>query len=343
MKQTIKCALIGAGRMGKIHAGNLTRQGAVLTQIYDIDTDAADKLASLTGAKATSLEAIFKSDVEAVIIASRTDSHADLIEAAAKAGKHIFCEKPIDLDLARVESCLEQVKKKVRLQIGFNRRFDPNFAALKGAIDAGSIGQLQSVHILSRDPQPPSKDYLLTSGGLFKDMMIHDFDTARWLVGEELCSLNAQATQHGELFKEVNDYDSAMVSFKTPKGVLGHITNHRQTSYGYDQRIEVFGTKGKLIADNVLKNTVKLVNKAGTILEKPKHFFIERYHESYFLELRAFFDAIRENHAVPVAGIDGLMALKLATLAEQSVQTGLTVYLNQEPIRVESKQSVEIA
>jgi myo-inositol 2-dehydrogenase/D-chiro-inositol 1-dehydrogenase len=326
---TLRFALFGAGRIGAIHAGNLARHSrAELRYVVDVNGTAAQELARSHGAVAADADTALKDpSVGAVLIASSTNTHADLCVASAKAGKAIFCEKPIDLSLTRVEQCLAAVRSAgVPMLVGFNRRFDPSFAALKRRVDRGDIGNVEQVIISSRDPAPPPLAYVKVSGGLFRDMMIHDFDMARWLLGEEPQTVFAAASSIVDAdIGRAGDVDSAMVLMHTPSGRLCHINNSRRASYGYDQRIEVHGSKGRLIAGNPTPTTVEIANGDAVAVDKPYHFFLERYVEAYANELDQFITAVDERRPMPVSGEDGRRALLLAEAAIQSLGTGKAV------------------
>ena len=267
--------------------------------------------------------------MQAVLIASPTDTHASLISAAAKAGKAIFCEKPIDLSAARVRECLQIVEETgSTLGVGFNRRFDPSFAALKRAITSGQVGKVESVHIISRDPVPPPPEYLKTSGGLFRDMMIHDFDMARWLLDEEPTEVySAASCLVDPAIGKAGDVDTAAVTLKTGSGRVCQISNSRRACYGYDQRIEVFGSEGMARAGNRNENTLELMRRNGRTSAKPVHFFLERYQDAYRIEIHAFVDSLLERSVFPASGHDGLQALLLADAAQKSHETGAPVVL----------------
>src|SRR6266851_3440624 len=276
----------GAGRIGSIHAANIARhpEGRLLA-IVDVDRDAAQRLADRHGAVVASREAVLADPaVDAVVIASSTDTHADLVEAAANAGKAIFCEKPIDLEQTRAAACVTVAERcGVPLMVGFNRRFDPNFARLADQLRAGRIGRLELLSITSRDPEPPPLGYVRLSGGLFRDMMIHDFDMARWLMGEEPVELFAAASVL---------VDTAVVTLRASSGALCQISNSRRAAYGYDQRIEAFGSLGALFAENVVESTVAFAGADGIVTDKPLHFFLERYAEASSRELDHFIGAV---------------------------------------------------
>jgi len=320
----LEIAQFGAGRIGQIHASNIAAlNDARLRYIVDVNADAAQKLAARYGAKVvTEGDAFADRAVDAVLIASSTDTHARLAIAAARAGKAIFCEKPIDLSLAKVDSCLKEVEKAgVPMFVGFNRRFDPSFAALKRRLDAGEIGAVEQVVISSRDPAPPPPAYVKVSGGMFRDMTIHDFDMARWLLGEEPVEVFAM----GECLVDrkigaAGDIDSAMVLLRTASDRMCHINNSRRAAYGYDQRIEVAGAKGMLRAENIGETTVEHFGARGTVADRPLDFFLERYADAYRAEMAAFLRALKEKTPMPVGAHDGRQALVLAEAALQSLR-----------------------
>ncbi len=325
----LELAQFGAGRIGAIHASNIAAMKDVrLRYVVDVNAEAAKKLAARHGAKVVSeREAFADRDVKAVLIASSTDTHARLAIAAARAGKAIFCEKPIDLSLNRVDACLTEVEKAgVPMFVGFNRRFDPSFSALKNRLDAGEIGAVEQVVISSRDPGPPPLAYVKVSGGMFRDMTIRDFDMARWLLGEEPVEVFAM----GEALIDrkiaaAGDIDSAMVLMRTASDRMCHINNSRRAAYGYDQRIEVFGAKGMLRAENIGETTVEHFSAQGTVSDRPLDFFLERYVEAYRAEMSAFVVALSKRTAMPVGASDGRQALVLAEAALKSLKTGQAV------------------
>jgi len=325
----IRICLFGAGRIGRMHAQNLARHPAFeLRTVVDVHEPSARAVAASTGAEVATTEgALADPALDAVLIASSTDTHAELIEAAARAKKAILCEKPIDLDRARVDACLEVVAAEgVPLMVGFNRRFDANFRALRRRIDEGRVGAVEMVAITSRDPGPPGADYIRVSGGLYRDMMIHDFDIARWLLGEEPVSVFAAGSclvdpEIGRL----GDIDTAMVVMRTASGRLCQISCSRRATYGYDQRIEVLGALGMVRADNVTESTVELADANGMHGEKPLHFFIERYAAAYLAELDHFADCLQSGRAPAPSGEDGRRALALADAATESLRAGQPV------------------
>ena len=319
----------GAGRIGAIHAGNIaSHPDARLLFVVDPDRAAAERLAGRHGAAVGSqAEALADPAVNAVVIASSTDTHADLVEAAARAGKAVFCEKPLDLDRGRAAACVAVAQEcDVPLMVGFNRRFDPSFARLERQIHDGRIGRLELLTITSRDPAPPPIEYVRRSGGLFRDMMIHDFDMARWLLEEEPVEVFAAASVLIDpAIGEAGDVDTAVVTLRTESGALCQISNSRRAVYGYDQRIEALGSKGALRAENVIESTVSFAGDDGIISDKPLHFFLERYAEAYRRELDHFIGAIAGGAAPLVGGSDGVKALALADAGLESFRTGRAV------------------
>ena len=321
-------AVIGAGRIGRIHAANIAANpSAHLVGVADVDAAAAEALAKACGARAVTLEEAFTAD--AVLIASPTPTHAGYIERASYAGRAIFCEKPIDLAAERVRACLRVVQRSgVALMVGFNRRFDPHFLTLKRRLDAGEIGAVELLTIISRDPAPPPPAYVATSGGLFRDMMIHDLDMARFLLGEEPVEVHAAASCLVDAaIGAAGDVDTAVVTLRTASGKLCQISNSRRATYGYDQRIEVHGAKGLLRAGNVNASTVELANEGGFVSDPVLPFFLERYAAAYRAELDAFIAAVTHGAAPLPNGDDGLRALLLADAATESARTGATIRL----------------
>lgn len=326
---SVKFAVLGAGRIGQVHARAVASvEGATLVAVSDAIEAAARKVADSYGCDIRSIDAIAAaSDVDAVIICTPTDTHADLIERFAKAGKAVFCEKPVDLDLARVRQALETVEAVGgTLMVGFNRRFDPDFMAMKAAIDGGRVGTVEMVTITSRDPGAPPIDYIKSSGGIFRDMTIHDFDMARWLLGEEVETVMAQASvlTDPEIGK-AGDHDSVNVMLQTASGKHAIITNSRRATYGYDQRIEVLGSEGMVSAKNMAEANIELAGKDGFGTPPLLNFFMTRYVAAYANEIAAFVAAVADGAATPTTGHDGLMALALADAAVLSVKEGRAV------------------
>lgn len=328
---TIVCCQFGAGRIGAIHAANLAQDPAFeLRYVVDVNREAAEALAKKYGAKVGSAEAALADPaVNAVIIASSTDTHADLIERAAKAGKAIFCEKPIDLSMERVKRCVAVVRDAaVPVLMGFNRRFDPSFRALHNALSVGRVGKVELVQITSRDPSPPPPAYIAVSGGLFRDMTIHDLDMARWLLGEEPTEIMAVGSCLVDpAIGKAGDMDTAIVTLRTASGRIAQITNSRRAAYGYDQRIEVLGEKGMVAANNQTPTTVSISDTAGVTGDKPLHFFLERYAAAYKAEMEHFREVVT-GKIKPLVGIqDGEAALRLADAALDSVKSSKLVKL----------------
>ncbi|MCB1485991.1 MAG: inositol 2-dehydrogenase [Bauldia sp.] len=327
----VRFGLLGAGRIGKLHGGNIAASpDAKLVAIADVVAEAADALAAATGAEARSADAIIAADdIDAILIGTSTDTHADFIEQAVKAGKAVLCEKPVDLDAKRIESCLEVVDASGKpLMVGFNRRFDPNFAALKKRLDDGAVGAVEMVTIVSRDPGPPPIAYIERSGGLYRDMMIHDFDLARFLLGEEPVEVHAIGSVLVDpAIGKAGDVDTAMVMLRTESGKLCQISCSRRATYGYDQRIEVHGSDGMIRAGNLHETTVEVANGKGFTSDPVLNFFLERYGMAYRLELAAFIDAVKNGTQPSPSGRDGLMAQRLADAATKARETGQPVKL----------------
>ena len=321
---TIRFGLLGAGRIGKVHARAVAANpGARLVAVADAAEKAAKEISANYGAEVRTIDAIEKAkDIDAVIICTPTDTHAELIERFAKAGKAIFCEKPIHLDVKRVEKCLAVVDEtKATLMVGFNRRFDPHFSAVRKAIDDGAIGTVEMVTITSRDPGPPPLDYIARSGGIFRDMTIHDFDMARFLLDEEVVSVSATAAVLVDPdIGKAGDYDSVSVILQTKSGKQAVISNSRRATYGYDQRIEVHGSKGMVAAENQRPVSIEIANGDGYTRPPLHDFFMTRYTEAYANEIAAFIAAIEKGATISPSGADGLAALTLADAAVKSVE-----------------------
>ncbi|HRV64622.1 MAG TPA: inositol 2-dehydrogenase [Albidovulum sp.] len=326
---TLRFGLLGAGRIGKVHARAITGDtGARLIAVADALAEAAEAIAGQYGCEVRTIDEIeAASDIDAVVICTPTDTHADLIERFARAGKAIFCEKPVDLSLQRVKDCLAVADGAgATLMVGFNRRFDPDFVAAKAAIDAGSIGAVEMVTITSRDPGAPPYDYITRSGGIFRDMTIHDFDMARWLLGEEPETVMASASVLTDpKIGELGDYDSVNVILRTASGRQAIITNSRRATYGYDQRIEVLGSAGAVSADNTHESRTQIATAAGHVRPPLLNFFMTRYTAAYAAEIAAFIAAVRDGKTPPTTGVDGLRALALADAAVLSVSAGRAV------------------
>ena len=318
----IEVALFGAGRIGSIHAGNVVRTpGVKLKYVVDVNRAAAVDLAAKHRAEVRAADAAFADEsISAVVIASSTDTHADLIQRAAAAGKSIFCEKPVDLDVLRARACAQAVGRAgVACMIGFQRRFDPTFVALKERVMTGEIGDPEMLVITSRDPGAPPIDYIGTSGGIFKDMLIHDFDIFRWILDDEALTLYATGScLTDQAIAGAGDIDSTAVTIRTRRQKLVQINTSRRAAYGYDQRFEVLGSKGMLQAGNHRPTEVFAHNAAGISHDKPEHFFLQRYRIAYANEMAHFFEALNEGNPVPTTINDGIKALELADAATRS-------------------------
>ena len=330
---TVNFAILGAGRIGQVHARAVAAtSGARLVAIADPVAAAAAAVQAASGCDIRSIDAILASkDIDAVVICTPTDTHADLIERFVQAGKAVFCEKPVDLSVARVRACLTVVEAaKGTLMVGFNRRFDPDFMAVKAAIDAGHIGSVEMVTIISRDPGAPPAEYITRSGGIFRDMTIHDFDMARWLLGEEVDTVQAAASVLTDpAIGALGDFDSVNIILRTASGRQAIISNSRRATYGYDQRIEVLGSKGMVAAENQAENRVTLADKAGYHSAPLLNFFMSRYTAAYANEIASFVAALTQGTPTPTTGMDGLLSLVLADAALKSVAESRTVKVSE--------------
>lgn len=326
-------AIIGAGRIAQVHAAAADRDPRIaLVCVSDIRAEAAEALAAPYGAASVDVDTLFDDEaIDAVLIASSTATHAEFLERAARAGKAVLCEKPIALDIERTRQAVEVVNAHpVACALGFNRRHDPQFAALKKAMDAGRIGQLETLTLISRDPAPPPIDYIKGSGGLFFDMMIHDFDVARWLLNEPITAVYAGGgVMVDPAIGDAGDIDTAMVVLTTESRRLCHIQNSRRTAYGYDQRIEAFGSEGMLQAVNETETRLRYTGEAGQLDEPPKHFFLERYGVAYGRELGDLYDAWSTGSAPKATHEDGYQSLRVAAAATQSLAEGGTVSMDE--------------
>jgi myo-inositol 2-dehydrogenase/D-chiro-inositol 1-dehydrogenase len=327
----IDVALFGAGRIGTIHAGNLAKEaGARLKCVVDPNAKAAQALADRHRAQVATVEQVFADqDVGVVLICSFTDTHADLILAAASAGKQIFCEKPVDLDLERARECAETVKRAgVTCLIGFQRRYDPTFAALKSRIQKGEIGTPEMLVVTSRDPGPPPIPYIRSSGGIFKDMLIHDFDIFRWILDDEAETVHANASCLVDpAIAEAGDADCTAVTIRTKRGRLCQINTTRRATYGYDQRFEVLGSEGMLQAGNHAPTEVVASTATAVSHDLPEHFFLERYRAAYANEMAHFFAVLAGRDKLRTTIEDGVKALELADAATISWKEGRIVKL----------------
>jgi len=333
-KNNLRFGVIGAGRIGKIHAENLATRipGAEVVAIADVDLKCAQELAGrLHVPVAVENYHTILSDptIDVVAICSSTDTHAKIVVEAAQAGKHIFCEKPIDYDLAKIDAALTAVEKTgVKLQIGFNRRFDPNFRKVRTMIAEGKIGVPHIIRITSRDPAPPPLSYIKVSGGMFFDMTIHDFDMARYLSGSEVDEVFTVAgVMVDPGIGEAGDVDTAVIMLRFANGAIGTIDNSRKAVYGYDQRVEVFGSEGMVQAQNNTSDNDVYFNAEGVHAAKPLYFFLERYMESFIAELKDFAQSIREDTTPPVIGMDGRIPVLMGMAAKKS-------YLENRPVKL---------
>jgi myo-inositol 2-dehydrogenase/D-chiro-inositol 1-dehydrogenase len=342
MTKATTLAVIGAGRIGRLHAEHLAHRlpEANLVAIADPRLDAAQTVAAACRVARTVAdyhELLQDPSIEAVVICSATDTHAAIIADAAAAGKHIFCEKPIAQNLAAIDRALNAVAAAgVILQVGFNRRFDPNFKRVREIVAAGEIGQPHILRITSRDPAPPPLDYVKVSGGLFMDMAIHDFDMARYLMGEEVVEIYAVGgVLVDPAIGRAGDIDTAVVTLRFASGALGTIDNSRQAVYGYDQRVEVFGSAGAVSVSNNTPHSAVMSKADGVHSAKPLYFFVERYVESYLAEMRAFLESVRTGCQPPVTGNDGRVPVVMALAAGKSLAERRPVRLDE--IAVSSK------
>lgn len=324
-----RIGLFGCGRIGKVHARGIAQtRAAKLVAVCDAVPEAAQSLAAEYQAEVRSAEDILgATDIDAVIIGSPTDTHLELITQSARNGKAIFCEKPIESSLEKIRAAIELVQQyKVPFMTGFNRRFDPNFRTLAERIAAGDLGKVELVTILSRDPAPPPIEYIKTSGGIFRDMMIHDFDMARFLLGEEPISVYAAGSALVDpAIGDAGDIDTAVVTLRTVSGKLCQISNSRRASYGYDQRIEVHGETGMLRADNLHESSVEYAGSRGFTRAPLQNFFLERYEAAYCHEIQHFITAIQQGMPPSPSIEDGLQAQRLAEAAAESYTTAQAV------------------
>lgn len=329
----MKVGILGAGRIAGVHATAISgHPGSTLAAVSDFFPENAEKLAAQYGCAARTTEDIIADDsIDAILIATSTDTHSDLIEASTAAGKAVFCEKPVDLSLERARACQKVAAANGKpVMIGFNRRFDPNFGSLKASLDAGEIGKAELLSITSFDPAPPPVEYIKVSGGLFRDMMIHDFDMANFIMGDAPVSITAVGSSIVDpAIGEAGDVDTAVVTLSYADGRIAVIKNSRRAAYGYDQRVELLGSKGMLQVKNVLENAVVKSTADGVTGAKPTYFFLERYMPAFAAEWSAFVDAVNSGSALPVTLDDGVAALAMAEAATRSAQTGQPVKLSE--------------
>lgn len=336
MKSKIKVGIIGVGRIGKVHTLSILNYmpEVEIKAISDINFEGAKEWANQNGilhAYQDYKEILNDPEIDAVLICSSTDTHSTISVEAAKAGKHIFCEKPVDLTIAKVEAVIDAAREaNVKLQIGFNRRFDHNFKKVRDLIKDGTLGEIQILKITSRDPEPPSAEYAAASGGMFMDMTIHDFDMARFMMGSEPTEVYvAAACLVDPAIGEAGDVDTAVITIRFENGGICVIDNSRKAVYGYDQRVEAFGSKGKAEIENDAPSTAKWSTKDGVYKEKPKYFFLERYMDSFAEEMKQFIAAIINDTETPVVGFDGLQPIKMGLAAKKSVAEGRPVKLSE--------------
>jgi myo-inositol 2-dehydrogenase/D-chiro-inositol 1-dehydrogenase len=328
--------VIGAGRIGRLHAENLAYRipEANPVAVSDIVFEAAAKAAAELGIPAAYQDhrpILEDESIEAVLICSSTDTHARLIEEAAAAGKHIFCEKPIALDLDAIDHALAAVERAgIKLQVGFNRRFDPNFSRVQEVVASGQIGTPHILRITSRDPQPPPIEYVKVSGGIFLDMTIHDFDMARFLMGAEVEEVYAAGgVMVDPAIEEAGDIDTTIITLHFENGALGAIDNSRQAVYGYDQRVEMFGSEGVVVVSNNTPDRAVISDATGVHSALPLFFFVERYTESYIAEMNAFVECVRKDKTPPVTGWDGRIPVVMGYAAKKSYQENRPVKLSE--------------
>jgi myo-inositol 2-dehydrogenase/D-chiro-inositol 1-dehydrogenase len=342
MKPQIHVAVIGAGRIGRLHAQHLaTRIPSVsLLAVADVVIEAARQCAAdcrIPNVYGDYRRVLDDRAIQAVVICSSTDTHAQMIEEAADAGKHIFCEKPIDFDLRKIDRALAAVARAgVKLQVGFNRRFDPNFKRVHDLVAEGKIGTPHLVRITSRDPAPPPIAYIEVSGGIFLDMTIHDFDMARYLIGDEVTEVYAAGgVMVDPQIGEAGDIDTAVITLRYAGGAMGTIDNSRQAVYGYDQRVEVFGSEGMVAVSNNTPDSALVSDARGVHGSLPLFFFVERYADSYIAEMRAFVECIQEDTEPLVSGLDGRIPVVMGQAAGQSYRENRPVKLSEIDIAAE--------
>lgn len=340
-EKKLRIGIIGAGRIGRVHAETLAFRlpGATASSIADVKSDVARHVAErfrISRVVTDSKEIFNDPSVDAVLICSPTETHADLVVQAARAGKHIFCEKPIDHSLSKIDLALEEVRKSgVKFQVGFNRRFDANFARVRAAVTRGEIGTPHLMHIVSRDPGPPPISYIKASGGIFLDMTIHDFDMARFLMGDEVESIYAAGgVRVDPEIGKAGDLDTVLIVLQFKNGVIGTIDNSRKAVYGYDQRVEILGSKGAIATENRYPNQAILSTDTAIQRDLPLNFFMDRYTESFVAELQAFVRAVLDDKPTPVAGIDGRIAVVMALAARKS-------HDERRPVRLEEVSQLQ--
>ena len=332
----IGVGVVGTGRIGKLHIQHLCQDipDAEVVSICSLDIETAETLSHQFNISETTTNyktLLTNPQIDAILVASSTDTHVEICQAAAKAGKHIFCEKPIALDLEQIDETLAIVKEAdVKFQVGFNRRFDVNFRRVRDVISSGEIGEPHILRITSRDPSPPPIEYAKVSGGMFLDMTIHDFDMARYLIDDEVITVYAVgAVRVDPKIGEIGDIDTAVITLQFQNGVLATIDNSRKAVYGYDQRVEVFGAKGMVTVGNLSTDTVTLTNNTGRLSANPPYFFIERYKDAYLSELRTFVQCILDDKQPPVSGMDGRAPVVMGYAALKSLRENRPVKLSE--------------
>ena len=333
----VKVGIIGAGRIGKVHLQsicNYVRNATVKTvadPYMNEETEGFIRSFGVENVTKDYHEILNDPEIDAVLVCSSTDTHAPISIEAIAAGKHVFCEKPVDHDIEKIKQVMEALEgKKIKFQVGFNRRFDHNFEAIRAAVKEGRIGQPHIIKITSRDPEPPSADYVAHSGGMFLDMTIHDFDMARYLVGSDVEEVYVQsAVLVDPAIGEAGDVDTAIITLKMANGALCVIDNSRRAAYGYDQRAEVFGSEGMIATANDANSTAVISNAQGVTGEKPLYFFLERYMQSFAKEMACFIDAVEQDAETPVDVIDGLQAVRIGVAAKKSVDEKRPVALSE--------------
>ena len=333
----VRVGIIGAGRIGKVHLQsicNYVRNAAVKTvadPYMNEETEGFIRSFGVENVTKDYHEILNDPEIDAVLVCSSTDTHAPISIEAIAAGKHVFCEKPVDHDIEKIKQVMEALEgKKIKFQVGFNRRFDHNFEAIRAAVKEGRIGQPHIIKITSRDPEPPSADYVAHSGGMFLDMTIHDFDMARYLVGSDVEEVYVQsAVLVDPAIGDAGDVDTAIITLKMANGALCVIDNSRRAAYGYDQRAEVFGSEGMIATANDANSTAVISNAQGVTGEKPLYFFLERYMQSFAKEMACFIDAVEQDAETPVDVIDGLQAVRIGVAAKKSVDEKRPVALSE--------------
>ncbi len=328
--KTLKFGIIGSGRIGKLHANNIISRvkNAEVVAITDVVPGVAEAFAKEVGIKTYGTDykelVLNNPEIDAVMICSSTNTHSIISVEAARAGKHIFCEKPIDYDLDKIREVINEVAKAgIKYQVGFNRRFDKNFAKVRHSVEQGLVGNQEIIKITSRDPAPPPVEYVKVSGGILLDMTIHDFDMVRYISGSEVDEISVFGTCLVDKgIGEAGDVDTCIINMKLANGALAVIDNSRRAVYGYDQRVEAFGSKGQVCANNETATTTVLSTEQGVICEKPLYFFLERYNDAFIREVEDFVVACLEDAPVPVGAVDGLKSVLIGLAATESLKQG---------------------